>query len=797
MTARSILCCVLILAAALAWLAQRLPAALAEDAPASVFSAARAMQTIEAIAQRPHPSGSAEARRVRDTLVERLRALALQDVHVQRAVVAQERRRSGTPLITGAYVDNVVAVLPGTESASWAILLMAHYDTVPGSPGAADDSLGVAAIIETVRALRDDAQRPHDVIVLLTDAEEVGLLGAHAFFEQHPLAARVGFVINLEARGSRGRAMMFETAVGNGPTVAAYATAARAPVANSLMGFVYRRMPNGTDFSVPAMRGIPGMNLAITGGQFDYHAATATPAHLDRGSVQHMGDELLATLRGLMEVSRLPEAGADRVYGDVLGLQIWHHALLQGWLVVAAIVLPLAFALWQRRHVMRRSALLRGALFGVWTFLAAALAARTVFWVLGGGSAATLTENRELLARFTGFAFAEVATLATVMLLGAIAALRGPVRPVWLWLPPLLAAAVCSLAGGFDVVDLILAALVVAVGCICLRRTAPDGWVLGLLGFGAGVAVLAQAFAPEVLPVFGWPLVPVAIALLLPGSSGLWRVVRMLCATLAMAQLLHIGVQLFVGVGYGLPEVLALIAMLSAIVLASQLAAAVMEPRAAAFAGVPAVAAVAAMLWLSIGDGVSERHPRISQAFHLAAAADADLHRHANALPTLDAWSRQVLDGEVTRDQDVASPFFPQLWTVQVPPSRGGPNRISLEREDGSFTLRIVPPPETRELRLRLQTQASPSRVEVEGVAVPMFGDGSHEALLRWQSPPVDGLVLRFESEAVSGRMAVDAAAFIDRWPEDATPLPPRDPQTMPWGFSDGVLRLDRAEVGW
>lgn len=797
MVARSMLCFVIFLAAMLAWQAQRVPTPLETDAPASLFSAMRAMQTVEAIAQHPHPTGSVEARRVRDTLVGRLRALALHDVHVQHAAVAVERHRSGRALITGAHVENVVAVLPGTTPAVPAILLMAHYDTVPGSPGAADDSLGIAAILEAVRALREDVQRRHDVIVLLTDAEEVGLLGAHAFFEQHPLATRVGFVINLEARGSRGRAMMFETAVGNGSTVAAYAGAAPAPVANSLMGFVYRRMPNGTDFSVPAAQGIPGLNLAITGAQFDYHAATATPAHLDRGSVQHMGDELLAAVRGLMATPRLPEAEADRVYGDVLGLRLWHHRPAHGWLVVAAIVLPLAFVLWRQRRAWTWPALLRGALFGVWTLLATALVARTVFRVLGGGSAATLTENRELLARFAVFAVAEITALAAVVLFGAVVALRGQVRPLWLWLLPLLAAAVCSLSGGFDAVAWILAALVVVTGLISLRRTTPNDWALGLLGTGAIVALIAQACAPELLPVFGWPLVPLALALVLPASFALRSIVQAACATLAMAQLMHIGVQLFIGVGYGLPEVLALIAMLSAIVLAPQLAAGVLESRVIVFAGIPAVVAGVAMLWLVVGDGVSERHPRISQAFHLAAGADEELHWHAAALPNLDAWSRQALGSDARRDEAVAAPFFPQLWVAEVTPLQASPNRISLERVGGSFSLRLVPPPETRELRVRLHTQAPLGDVRIEGIAVPMFGDGSHEAQLRWQAPPADGLELRFESKAASGRLAVDVAAFIDRWPEGGASLPPRDPRTMPWGFSDGQLRLDRREIGW
>ena len=95
-------------------------------------------------------------------------------------------------------------------------MLVAHYDSVPGGPGVADDGAGVAAIIETVRALKEMKPLQNDVIILLTDGEENGMLGAKAFVEDHPWVKDVGLVLNFEARGNKGPSFMFETSDNNG-----------------------------------------------------------------------------------------------------------------------------------------------------------------------------------------------------------------------------------------------------------------------------------------------------------------------------------------------------------------------------------------------------------------------------------------------------------------------------------------------------------------------------------------------------------------------------------------------------
>jgi len=84
------------------------------------------------------------------------------------------------------------------------VLLVAHYDSVPTGPGANDDGVGVATLLETARALTASAPLQNDVIFLFTDSEETGLLGAQAFVTEHLWAKEVEVVLNFEGRGNGG-----------------------------------------------------------------------------------------------------------------------------------------------------------------------------------------------------------------------------------------------------------------------------------------------------------------------------------------------------------------------------------------------------------------------------------------------------------------------------------------------------------------------------------------------------------------------------------------------------------------
>ena len=180
------------------------PDPLAASAPPMRFSSARALEHVRAVASAPRPMGSPHSDAVRMYLLERLSALGLQ-AEVQEATTA---RFSLDGLVAGRP-KNVIARLEGTGDGDQAFLVVAHYDSVPTGPGASDDGAGVAVMLETARALKAGPLPRNDVILLLTDGEERGLLGAQTFANGHRWASDVAVVLNLETRGNTGACLLY------------------------------------------------------------------------------------------------------------------------------------------------------------------------------------------------------------------------------------------------------------------------------------------------------------------------------------------------------------------------------------------------------------------------------------------------------------------------------------------------------------------------------------------------------------------------------------------------------------
>ena len=223
---------------------------------------------------------------------------------------------------------NVMARRAGTVWGNRAIMLAAHYDSVPYGPGAGDDGAAVAALLEVARLL---AQTPHrnNLIFLITDAEEAPgqLPGSQAFVQFHPWAKDVGIVLNFDAGGSCGPSIMYETSGGNGQLIELYARAAPHPVCNSLSYEVYKRMPNDTDFTSFRKAGMRGLNFAFIGGVENYHKPTDDVNHLDPRSLRHDGLQALAMTRALADMDSLPgRTKLDAVYFSVLSLGVVRYS---------------------------------------------------------------------------------------------------------------------------------------------------------------------------------------------------------------------------------------------------------------------------------------------------------------------------------------------------------------------------------------------------------------------------------------------------------------------------------------
>ncbi len=322
----------------------------AADAPATAFSAARALALLERVAAEPHPVGSPAARRVRHDIVAELVRIGLRP-EVQTAEVASTRSDR-----VGGTVSNVVARLPGVGGAR-SVLLVAHYDSVAVSPGAADDGTGVACLLETARALRAGGPLRNDVVFLFTDGEERGMLGARAFLLEHPYAYRIGVVLNVDSAGTSSPLLMYETSPDNGRLVADLLASVDRPYTSSLMYEVSARTDILSDFRPFASVGLPGLSFGSLDGPAYNHTGYDSLENVDPEVVQHQGDTVLALSRHLGQADLRDLHRPDTVVFDVVdGMAVQYSQRLVWPLaaVAAGVVAAAAIVGWRRRLLRLR-----------------------------------------------------------------------------------------------------------------------------------------------------------------------------------------------------------------------------------------------------------------------------------------------------------------------------------------------------------------------------------------------------------------------------------------------------------
>ncbi|HEU0134257.1 MAG TPA: M20/M25/M40 family metallo-hydrolase, partial [Allosphingosinicella sp.] len=219
-----------------------IPSPAGHSAAAGEFDTGRAMERLRRVLgdQRPHPVDSDSNDRVRDRLLAELRALGLAP-RVADSFTCNGAATART--VSCARIRNVVATIGPAEGRH--VLLVSHYDSTPTGPGASDDGIGMASMLEVAALLKDRPLR-RPVSFLFNEGEETGLIGARAFLDRDPIAARVDSLVNLESRGTTGPAIMFETSRPNGRAIRHYARSAVGPAANSLTTDFSRLIPNQT-----------------------------------------------------------------------------------------------------------------------------------------------------------------------------------------------------------------------------------------------------------------------------------------------------------------------------------------------------------------------------------------------------------------------------------------------------------------------------------------------------------------------------------------------------------------------
>lgn len=546
-------------AALIGWWSTATPAPLPETAAATEFSAARALTDIRAIASTPHATGTPALTAARAHLAARLTALGF----AWREVATPLAPRSAARLTrwggdSTATAVNLVAWRRGADSTGPAVALMAHYDGVWGSPAAADDAFGVASALEIARAIPQAAQR-RDLILLFTDGEELGLIGANAFFARDssadPLADRVGVLLNLESRGGGGRASMFQTNVANGALMALYRDAVRQPLANSIAVSIYERLPNGTDFTPALDRGVRGFNIANVGDARLYHSPLATPDEIDPGALQHLGAQSLDLTRALLSAEALPGDAPAAVFSDVFGVAMFVYAPSTGWWLIAIAVVLVGFAAYHRRDDVT----LRGSAGAVFDGLALTLIAALLLFAGNVLSMNDLSPE----ARY----YDRLAALPRLELQAALLVLATVITWMAVW-----------------------------------ARTATNR-VVGLSVLTAVFAVAMQWYLPGGGPVLTWPLLVAALSFfaqsLLPRASAASSGVAIATASLGLAWIGGFAHFLMLAVGADMPSALAAL-LLPALLLLTPLLPVWPRRRALSVAGVLVLAALTIALWVRL-----------------------------------------------------------------------------------------------------------------------------------------------------------------------------------------------------
>ncbi|HEX3126949.1 MAG TPA: M28 family peptidase [Thermoanaerobaculia bacterium] len=494
------------------------------DAPAAELSGMRALAVLRTLVGdgSPHPVGSPADDRVRERIVAELRRLGYSP---------EIQEGSGCNRIgLCARLRNVVARLDGTSPGK-AVLLMAHYDSVGAGPGVGDDLSGVATILEVARALKSGPPPKNPVILLLDEGEESGLLGARLFANRHPAAREVGVVVNLEARGTSGPSLMFETSGDDAWMVDLYSRAVPHPVTSSIYATIYDLLPNDTDLTIFKAKDVNGLNFAFIGHPNFYHTSRDNVDSLSTASLQHHGDNALAVTRALAQADLASPPKGDAVFFDVLsfGVVRWPKA----WTPVLAVLALVLVALAVRRALRRpwpeplpRRALLFG-LLGFWgTVLAALLLSVGLSLLLRGAMPYTWVDQPQ--SELTAFWMLGLA--AALLVAGAVARRTGPVglwAAVWI---------------GWAVLGLVVALTAPGISYLFVVPALVAG-ILGLLLIPGGLAAslvpgltAAVLWLPIMAPLYDGLGTPALVAIgllaavlattltpLLPASGALGR----------------------------------------------------------------------------------------------------------------------------------------------------------------------------------------------------------------------------------------------------------------------------------
>ena len=303
------------------------------------FSLQNAFNHVKKISKFPHYVGSENHKQVQNYIIKQLQNLGLK-VTIQKTNIANQYN-------TYIQVENILAKIDGSDKGAESLVVMSHYDsTAYASLGAADAGSGVAVVLEGIRAyLQQNITPKNDIIILISDAEEIGLLGAKAFVNKHHWADNVGAVLNFEARGTAGSSyMLMETNHGNKQLLNSYNSAGlQFQSSNSLAYSIYKMLPNDTDLSVFRKdKDIVGYNFAFIDNHFNYHTSLDNAQNLSLDSLAHQAYYLMPMLNKLSQIDLTTlQSDEDDVYFQMLMLDTISYPY--DWAVIISVINLLLF----------------------------------------------------------------------------------------------------------------------------------------------------------------------------------------------------------------------------------------------------------------------------------------------------------------------------------------------------------------------------------------------------------------------------------------------------------------------
>lgn len=720
------------------------PDVVPASAPPQAFSAERARVHLERVARVPHPVGSPAAREVERYISETLQQLGLrvESMAAPACTEAAGLRRCG-------YVRNVIGTLTG-RTREPALLLSAHYDSVPSAPGAGDDGAAVAGLLEAARALAASGQLERDVMFAFLDGEEELMLGAAAFCRAETAPRRIGLVANFDARGNRGAATLVGTSPGSSALLGELLGGLSHPIVNSFYPSVASVLPNATDAEIYQRCGFEALSFAFADGFESYHRGTDTPERLDARSLQHHGSYALDIARRFASTGSTlaPVQHGGIVFFDVAGLWVVRYSALLARCLGAALVMATVVVLARRVR-----------------------AAELTWGALGRALGSTL-----------------VGALAAVACGAGVAHLLGMGWREWLDYVHAPGLAACA-AGVTTGVLVWLIGVLVRRERLEVPRLGPLlGWVL--------LAGLSAAVAPGLSHLFTWPAAALLVATSLPTRAAVGRAsARALASLLAVLFLTPVAYALIVVVGApGVAGALLCLVLLLGI-WAQPLASLVARP--ARLAGLAFAAAVVGAVALRIE---AARAPAPPVGNGVAYALDSEA-RHARWLSTdarLDDWKRQLLGDAPERARLLAFRLDRPPLVSDAPLIDIEPPRLELVSDawgaDGlrNLSVRVRSPRAARNLQVWEANGTELSRFQLDGVApisLVRFSPELDQRLFRllsgaddgglWSvsvfAPPPEGVLLTL-STPHAGALELRCTDRSEGWPLQPSGLAPRAP---------------------